>query len=221
MAQSILTRPIIKRLNFNGVLALSGMLGPVILIATDLTAAFSQPGYNWLRDSISSLAWTPMGWLQTIGFLAMGLLTELFVAGIFFNIRGRRGFGIGIGLLVLFGFGLLLIGAFHTDHTGAPTTVTGMIHGVAARSIFFLFMFSSGLIAPSLKSDPAWRKLFIYSLAASLLTLALIIVGLWVTDGNFHFGLYERILVTNTIIWVEVMSIWLLRLSFKRIEEKE
>ncbi len=215
MAQSVLARPIIKQLNLNSLLALAGMIGPVILIAADLTAAFSQPGYNWLRDSISSLAWTPMGWLQTIGFLAMGLLTELFVAGIFFNIRSRRGFGIGIGLLVFFGFGLLLVGAFHTDYTGVPPTVTGMIHGVAARSIFFLFMFSTGLIAPSLKSDPAWKNLFIYSLAASLLTLALIIAGLWVTDGNFHFGLYERILVANTIIWVEVLSIWLLRMSLR------
>jgi hypothetical protein len=218
MAQSDLERPHIKQLYLRRFLALAGMGGPVMLIAADLTAAFSQPGYNWLRDSISSLAWTPMGWLQTIGFLAMGLLTELFVAGIFFNIRGTKGFSIGIGLLVLFGFGLLLIGAFHTDYTGVPATVTGMIHGGAARSIFFLFMFSSGLIAPSLKNDPAWRRLFLYSLVASILTLVLIIVGLWVTDGNFHFGLYERILVANTIIWVEVMSIWFLRLSFKRIE---
>jgi hypothetical protein len=218
MAQNIRARRIIGSLNLNSVLALAGMGGPVILIAADLTAAFSQGGYNWARDSISSLAWTPMGWLQTIGFLAMGLLTELFVAGIFLNIRGTKGFGLGIGLLVLFGFALLLIGAFHTDFTGVPATVNGTIHGLASRALFFLFMFASALIAPSLMKDQAWRPLLVYSLVASALVLILIILGLWVRDGNFHFGLYERILVAVTIIWVEVMSIWLLRLSFKRNE---
>jgi hypothetical protein len=218
MAQSILARPVVGQINLNGILALAGMVGPVLLIAADYTAAFSQPEYSLIRDSISSLAWTPMGWLQTIGFLAMGLLTELFVAGLSFNIRGIKGFSVGIGLLVLFGFGLLLIGAFHTDYTGFPTTVNGTIHGLAAKSIFFIFMISSFLIALSLRNDPNWKPLFIYSLAASGLALALIICGVWITDGNFHFGLYERILVADTIIWVEVMSIWLLRLSFKKVE---
>jgi hypothetical protein len=215
MAQSILARPVIGQINLNGILALAGMVGPVLLIVADFTAAFSQPGYSLIRDSISSLAWTPMGWVQTIGFLAMGLLTELFVAGLSFNIRGTKGFSVGIGLLVLFGFGLLLIGAFHTDYTGVPATVNGTIHGLAAKSIFFIFMISSFLIAPSLRVDPNWKPLFIYSLAASTLALALLIAGVRITDGNFRFGLYERILVADTIIWVEVMSIWLLRLSFR------
>ena len=61
VAQSNLERPIIKQVYLRRFLALAGMAGPVMLIAADLTAAFSQPGYNWLRDSISSLAWTPMG----------------------------------------------------------------------------------------------------------------------------------------------------------------
>lgn len=215
MAQNILARPVIKQINMNSVLALAGMVGPVILVIADFTAALSQPGYSWIRDSISSLAWTPMGWIQTIGFLAMGLLTEIFVAGIFLNIRGTKGFGPGVGLMSLFGFGLLLIGAFHTDYTGVPATVDGTIHGLAARSIFFLFIVSSFSIAPSLKKDPAWRPLFIYSLVASSLAVVLVICGIWIQDGNFHFGLYERILVADTIIWVEIMAIWLLRLSLK------
>lgn len=197
-------------------LALSGMAGPLVLIITDFTAALSQPGYSWTRDSISSLAWTPLGWVQTIGFLAMGLLTEIFVAGIFLNIRGRKGFGLGVSLLALFGFGLLLIGAFHTDYTGVATTVDGSIHGIATKSIFFLFAVSSLLIAPSLKRDPWWKPLFYYSIAAAILDIILMICSIWIQDGNFHFGLYERTLVANTIIWVEIMSIWLLRLSLKK-----
>ncbi len=97
-----------KLLNMRGVLALAGVLGPVVLVIGDLSAALSNPQYNLVRDSISSLALTSMGWLQTIGFLSIGLLVEIFVAGLLFNIRGVRGFRYSIFLLVLFGFGLLL-----------------------------------------------------------------------------------------------------------------
>jgi hypothetical protein len=86
MSENLRPQSIIGPLNVYSILALAGVIGPLVLIVADLTAAISQPGYSPIRDSISSLAWSPMGWLQTIGY--------------------------GIGLLVCFGFGLLLIGAF-------------------------------------------------------------------------------------------------------------
>ena len=67
----------VKRLNVHSALALAGMAGPLVLVATDLTAAFSTPGYNLVTHSISSLALTDTGWVQTIGFLAIGLLVEI------------------------------------------------------------------------------------------------------------------------------------------------
>ena len=47
--------------------SLGGIVGPLASIATDFAAAFSQPGYNFVKDSISSLALTSLGWIQTIG----------------------------------------------------------------------------------------------------------------------------------------------------------
>lgn len=93
------TEPLVGRLDITGILALGGIVGPFVLIIADFTAAFSQHGYNFVRDSISSLALASMGWIQTIGFLAIGLLIELFAAGLLINIRKRTGFGLGISLL--------------------------------------------------------------------------------------------------------------------------
>jgi hypothetical protein len=205
-----------QQLNFHSVLAFAGMAGPLVLIATDLTAAFSNPDYNMVRDSISSLALIPMGWLQTIGFLAIGLLVEIFTAGLLFNIRTERGFHLSIGCLVFMGFGLLLIGAFRTDPVGAPDTTEGIIHMIAATIVFWLFPLACLLMATSLRKDPYWQNIFRYTVVTGILALALAIMVGILEDTSSWFGLAERILVVNIIIWVEVTAIKLLRLSIRR-----
>jgi hypothetical protein len=206
-------------LDVNGILALSGIVGPFVLIVADLAAAFSEPRYNFVRDSISSLALTSMGWIQTIGFLAIGLLIEIFAAGLFLNMRRRIGFGLSIGLLACFGFGMLLIGAFRTDPVGGLRTVDGIIHGAAAATVFWLFPVAILLLLPSLKSDPHWQKMFHYTVVTSGLALALAIGRLFLPAKLSWFGLYERVIVANAVIWVEVIAIRLLLLSLRRQRE--
>ena len=210
---------IIKRLNIHSALALAGAAGPLVLVATDFTAAFTSPDYNMVRDSISSLALTRLGFIQTIGFLAIGLLIEIFTAGLLFNIKGVRGFRYSIGLLVFFGFALLLIGAFRTDPVGGPDTVEGSIHNLTATGAFWIFPVAILIIAPSLRNDPDWRGIFLYTVIAAILAVALVITLGVLPDETSWFGLLERILVANMIIWVEISAINLLRLSVNRHTE--
>ncbi|MBM2824778.1 MAG: putative rane protein [Dehalococcoidales bacterium] len=218
MYQALTTRHIVGRLTLSGLLALAGIAGPILLLTADVLAARSASSNNYflIRDSISILAWMPMGWIQTIGFLAIGLLVEVFTAGLFLGIKGGRSFGFGIVLLVCFGFGLLLIGAFHTDVPGRPSTIDGTIHEAVANTVFWLLPVASLLIAPSLKKDTYWRPLFTYSIATALVTLVWIFIyKIWLPADLGWFGLYERILVVAEVLWVEVMAIWLLRLSLR------
>jgi hypothetical protein len=208
---------VIRRLNIHGVLAMAGMAGPVVLAAADLSASLSSPTYSYLDDSISSLALTSLGWVQTIGFLAIGLLVEIFVAGLLYNIRPSRGFHFGILLLVLFGFGLLLLGAFRTDPTGTVHhTTEGTIHSFMATANFWLFPAAIALIAPSLRSDPEWHNIFVYTLVACGLDIALVITMGTLRHRIGWFGLLERLVVGNMIVWVEVTAIKMLRLSIRR-----
>jgi hypothetical protein len=213
MSQDSRPPSIIGPLNIYSLSALAGVVGPIVLIIANLTASFSAPGYSLIRDSISSLAWTPMGWLQSIGFLAIGLLVEVFSGGLFFSIRGTRGFRLGIGLLVCFGFGLLLIGAFREDPVGGPHTIQGAIHTVTAAIVFSIFPIASLLIALSLRKDPYWKGLFPHAIATTVLAVAFVIGHLFLLAQLSWLGLYERVLVANTVIWVEIMAIRLLRLS--------
>jgi len=212
---------IFKRMNVHSLLAIAGMAGPLVLTATDFTAALTSPEYNLIRDSISSLALTSLGWLQTIGFLAIGLLVEIFTAGLLFNIKGTRGFRFSIGLLVFFGFALLLIGAFRTDPVSGPDTIEGTIHGLTATAAFWIFPVAILIITYSLKNDPNWKGIFRYTFIVGILAIALVITLGVLPDEASWFGLLERILVANMIIWVEVAAIKLLFLSVKRGRQAE
>jgi hypothetical protein len=203
-----------KRLNIDSVPALVGIVGPIVVVVGDIAASLSTPDYSPVSDSISSLALTPIGWLQSICFLAMGLLLEIFVAGLFFNIRRARGFHAGIGLLAFCGFGLMLIATFHMDHPEAPP-IDGIIHTIASYGLGLLFPIAILSLAPSLKGTPNWRNIFVYTLVAGILALALIMEAFF-TEQTGWFGLYERIIVANAIIWVEVVAVYLLRLSLRR-----
>jgi len=203
-----------RRLNIDSVPALVGIVGPIVVIVGDLAASLSIPGYSLVRNSVSSLALERIGWLQSICFLAMGLLLEIFVAGLFFNIRRARGFYAGIVLLALCGFVLMLIAAFHMDHPGAPP-IEGTIHTIASYGLGLLFPIAILSLAPSLKSTPNWKNIFIYTLVAGVLALALV-AGLFLSDQAGWFGLYERIIILNALVWVEIVAIHFLRLLLKR-----
>jgi MFS family permease len=200
-----------KRLSTNSVPALVGIVGPIVVIVGDLAASSSIPGYSPVRDSVSSLALTGIGWLQSICFLAMGLLLEIFAAGLFFNIRRARCFHVGIILFALCGFVLMLIAAFHMDAPGTPRTIAGIIHTIASYGLGLLFPIAILSLAPSLKSTPNWKNIFIYTLIAGILAFGLII-GAFFTDQTGWFGLYERIIILNALVWIEVVAIHFLRM---------
>jgi hypothetical membrane protein len=208
--------PFFKRWNFHTILAIAGIIAPIMLLVGDLTAAFASPNYSILENSISSLALTKIGFLQTIGFLALGLLVEIFTAGLLFNIKGARWFYVGIAFFVFFGFTMLLIGAFRTDPAGVERTVEGRIHGLTAQAAFILFPIALLCLLRSIKNDPNWQRIFRYTFVAFVLAVILIIVIRVMQEPNSVFGLMERLLVFNMILWVEIAGINLFIISLNR-----
>lgn len=199
-----------KRPNINSVPAIVGIVGPIVVIVGDFAASLSIPGYSPVRDSVSSFALTSLGWLQSICFLAMGTLLVIFVGGLYFGIRRARGFHAGIVLLALCGFVLMLIATFHMDHSGAPP-IDGEIHTIASYGLGLLFPIAVLSLSPSFKGTPNWKGIFVYTLIAGVLAFGLIIGAIF-GDQRGWFGLYERIIILNALVWVEVVAIHFLRL---------
>lgn len=208
----------LRHLNLFGMVALAGVIIPFLMLMTEMILIYFNPDYNPIVESISALGLKPLGWVQSISFLMVGLLTELFALGLYFSVKRRVGFRTAIALLVFFGFGLLLIGAFRTHPSAGSYTVENIIHYLTARAIFALFPIACFLMAISLRADPGWKALFGYTMVTGV--IAAILVILWISfqfQINW-FGLYERILVANAVVWLEVMAINLLRLSIRQIK---
>ena len=203
-----------------GILAWAGIIGPLVLVALDITAAISQPKYSLIKDSISALGLTSLGWIQTIGFVVFGLLVEIFTAGLFLNIRRKHLFDVGIGLLTFFGFGLAMIGLFRTDPIGGLPTWSGRIHVWAAYSVLGLFPVSLAMLLSSIRDDPNWRGLYHYTVVTGVLALGMAVGRLFLPSNINWFGIYERILVGNVIIWVEVYAIRLLLSPMRRRQNR-
>lgn len=210
--QKTIYNPLFGWFKLHGFLALAGITGPLLLLGAEIIVPLSFANYSPVKDSISVLEWAGLGWIESATFILAGLLLEAFAAVLLLGIRGTRGFKIGIVLLTLSGYGLLWVGAFRTDFPYF-STFDGTIHGIASKTVFVLLPLAILLIAPSLKKDPYWRSLFIFSIASAACALIWIaIYRIWLPQESGWFGLYERILACIEIIWVEVMALWLLRL---------
>ena len=194
------------------VLALCGLAGPFLLILGQSAVLPSAVDYSLVRDSISSLAWTNLGWIQDCSFVITGLLMEAFAAVLLLAVPRSRGFVPGVLAIACSGFGLILTGAFRTDGQYVPATIDGAIHGFASNSMFLLLPLASLLIAPSFRRGKSWNPIFVYSLSTAVFAL------IWIGIYRFFlprelpwFGLYERILAGNEFVWIEVVAIWVIR----------
>lgn len=141
---------------------------------------------------------------------------EIFTTGLMFSVRRRKWFHLGIGIFVFFGFAMLLIGAFHTDPIGATRTTEGRIHGMMATTAFTLFPIAVLCLLPSLRRDNNWKDLYRYSQVTFYLAVFFIVLTRVFQDTSGWFGLGERLLVANMILWVEISAVKLFILSLKR-----
>ena len=203
-----------RRVDAHSATALAGMAAPLVLEAADAITAIGARNYSYIHDSISSLALTRIGYIPIIAFMASGLLIEVFIAGLLYNVRHDRGFQLGIAAMVLFGFFMLLIGAFRTDPAGTAVRSThGIIHGLSASSAFWLFPIGLFFMARSIKHDPAWASLFRYTIVTAALAVVLAFLAIYLNHRIDWYGLLERLLVVNMILWVEVASFRMLVIS--------
>jgi hypothetical membrane protein len=142
-------------------LAAAGIAGPVIFAVVALVLGLLRPGYSFVADPVVKLVAGPGGWVQHVSFVVLGLLMIAFAIGLHLGMRPTRWGVVGPALLVLSGFGPVLIG------------VTSPIPP------HFLITFSGagiGLIVISRRMvhDPKWRSLAAYALTTGIAILVVI-----------------------------------------------
>jgi len=200
-------------------LAIICIIGVVIFWVILFIAQSLTPGYNPISQSLSDLALGPYGWLQTIAFFLLALVAISLGFGFYYGMYKKRGLR---AVAVLFGamaFGEIISGIFKVDLVKTPLSIYALVHQVGASITAIAFPAAAFVLLPSLKSDPQWKGLVNYTIAVAVSMLALeiarevLLLTIWL---NPWFGLYEKGLLLNSLVWIEVMAIHLLRATGTR-----
>jgi hypothetical protein len=134
----------------------SGIVGPILFIATVLVEGATRSGYSAWHYFASDLALGPGGWIQVANFVVSGALVAFFA----YAVPNRW----GAILIGAFGVGLVLAGLFVTDPSlgyppgtlpgKAPQTVHGTIHSVAGAIVFFSVAAAAFVLARAFPTVP-------------------------------------------------------------------
>ena len=151
-------------------LALGGVIGPLMFVVACTIAGFLRPGYSPLHQAISDLGVGPLAWLLNVPLIVMGLLLVACCAA-FLRVLGPALCDpwrwIFSGLLALPGLGFAWAGIF----TEAPATVT--LHWVVSMPLVAIGSIAGFLVTGiRLRRLHSWRGIGTYSIAASVASLA-------------------------------------------------
>ena len=158
-----------------------------------------EPEMNFGPLSLYSLG--PYGIVMRAGFVLLGLAFFSLVAGLWGSARPAILYSVDIVVLSITGAGLVTIGAFNTDTSGAAPTLSGLIHASAANVWSICAVVGILLFAVAFRQDG--RSLSIGRLSRNL-GIALMITYL---GGFFVFGTYlaavqPRLFFSLVVLWV-------------------
>lgn len=175
----------------------AGAIGlfPLIVISLNL---IQRTRYSTTKQAISELALGTGGTFMAIAFCSLGLGIGL-LAVLIRHTRPTRW-----AITVLLTIAAVLAGpisaAFHTDLTGARTTVHGTIHNLAGLAAFLLILAAMITASIQFRHDAAWRS---HARPTVVLTaLALVTFVLILILGSDRFGLAQRMFVGTFVTWL-------------------
>lgn len=199
-------------------LAIGGIVGPILFTATFIVQGLLRQGYSNLSEPVSALAAGPNGWVQDVNFLVFGPLMVAYAVGLHLGVSSTRWGVVGPALLVVSGVGLVLAGAFPArDASGAFSVGPGHLAGA-----FMSFLGAgTGLIAMSrrMARDPKWRSFATYALVSGIAIIVLFVATGRLAvpdDAPLHdwAGLLQRLTVG---VWFTCTIVLAVRL--RRIEK--
>ncbi len=197
-------------------LAICGIIGPVIYTIIVIIMGFLHPDYNHVTQYMSELGAVGAPYaviMNTLGLPLLGLLTIFFAIGLHRDIGDSKDSKIGPFLIAVSGTALVMTGIFPCDPGCADVTFVGNMHSAFA-TIAGVGMFLAPIaLYPRLRSDQRWQGYLVYSLATVVLAgIISAVFGLKIFEE--WTGALQRISMSLLLLWMEVIAIRLLRLSF-------
>jgi len=148
--------------------------------------------------------------MNTMGFPLLGLLLIAFAIGLHRGISEGKGSILGSSLVMLSGVGLIGSGIFPCDQGCVDVTIISKIHSISATIAAFAMIFAAFAISYRVRNDHLWEDYHLYSLLTGVVT-AIVASAYMVFEP--WLGVFQRLSMGVSLLWIEVMAIQLLRLS--------
>jgi hypothetical protein len=192
-----------------------GILAPPAIAVFVIVAGHFTPGYNQLTDTISSLgdqaSHTPQ--LMNLGFFIYGTLMIGFAYALYLHLRHGFKAHLAWFMFTLYGICMILAGVFQ-DSPGTAMNTEGFVHNAVIITSCLSMLFGMWAFADSVYKRPSWFGFTWFTFIASFLGLILSIIFLVQSQVPLA-GLFQRLFYGILLIWIEIVAVWLFKLSLK------
>ena len=196
-------------MNIIQILAICGMLSPIIYTLMWILGGILDPEYSHMRQDVSSLIAVdaPNKKLLDKFIISSSNLLLIFYIGLHWGINNGAGSIVGPILFVISGLlGVLVALFFPLDAGGELVTMRGKLH--------LILIAISGILATAgmvvlwflLAVDIIWSTFATFSLIAAFVSLILVVATSVAATSNY-LGLVERLMVSSYQIYYFVLAL--------------
>ncbi len=192
--------------NGKRVLALCGLITPLLFTILLIFASFLRPGYSQLSGMVSDLGVGTNAIIQNVNFVACGLLILGFAVGLHRELgRGQK---THLGPALVGGAGVMYSTAGIFPEAPCPYPCT--LHGLSA-AFFPVMIIGIFFVWLAQRQDRRWGRFASFSLVMSIVSFGVGLVPASLIPGMF--GLFQRIILAALFLWVSVTAAKLYALS--------
>jgi hypothetical membrane protein len=197
------------------ILAVYGILAPVIYVAALVVGNLLDPSYSQVGKTVSELIETgaPNRLLLNGIFVVYNLFLIPFAEGLHKRLEKGVFSRLVTTALILAGIlGVVWTIFFPLDQNGGTTSFTGMMHIIVGGFVVpLVFVIELGFWRQA-RLDGRWTHYGRFSLFLFLVTLVFGIATVVFVNSDIR-GLLERITTGSLLLWIELVSLRLFRLS--------
>lgn len=199
----------------DAILALCGIAGPITYFIVLTTLGALWPGYNPIAQGMSELGATNSPYaifMNVFGFQLLGVLTAAFGVGLIRSLGHGRAAKIGSALIILAGVDLIAAGFLPMDTGGITTSLIGLGHDITATIASNAMTLGMIALAFHFRKNPQWQRNWIFTLSLAIAAIALSPFPI-LPVYNPYAGLIQRLGMGLALLWIETISIRLLKLK--------
>ena len=191
------------------ILAICGMLSPIIYTVMWIVGGFLVPDYNHIRDDISSLmaVGAPRKRVFDSFLIASSVLLFVFYLGMVLGVYNIPVSIIGHILFFTSGLlGVLVALLFPLDEGGEISTYRGKAHLALVFGSGFLLIVGMVIVWFDLVGVAFWNVFAMYSLLSAIIALVLMIISGIFMKSRYR-GLLERLGVSTFMLYYFVLAL--------------